>query len=177
LKGYIVSNSPTSVAPIGDGQEVRLRADGQEWILTWHRPDAIPDGKPHGSTGICVTPEADAVLSSADGVHWGLPGGRPEGDEDWEQTLRREMLEEACAVVDAARLLGFSRGHCVRGHQQGLVLVRAIWRADVELRPWVPRFEIAHRRLVSARELLSHLTPDNDGYLPTYRRAMLEAGL
>ena len=116
------------------------------------------------------------ALISADGAHWDLPGGRPEGFEDWEETLRRELSEEACAIVHAARLLGFSRGHCVRGGEKGLVLVRAIWRADVELQPWEPRFEIRHRRVVPAADLLSHLTLD-EGYLPTYRRALIEAGL
>jgi len=28
----------------------------------------------------------------------------------------------------------------------GLVLVRSIWRAGVELLPWKPHFEITHRR-------------------------------
>jgi ADP-ribose pyrophosphatase YjhB (NUDIX family) len=47
---------------------------------------------------------------SRDGVIWDLPAGRPEPGESWEQTLRREMDEEACATVIAARLLGFTRG-------------------------------------------------------------------
>src|SRR5256885_1951723 len=68
----------------------------------------------------------------------------------WEQTLRREMDEEACATVVGARLLGFTRGECVAGPERGLVLVRSVWRADVELRPWEARFEIADRRVVAA---------------------------
>jgi hypothetical protein len=38
------------------------------------------------------------------------------------------------------------------------VLVRSVWRADVELRPWEARFEIAERRVVapaSAEDMLS----------------------
>jgi ADP-ribose pyrophosphatase YjhB (NUDIX family) len=124
-----------------------------------------------------VTPEGDVVLISEHGDRWDLPAGRPEAGEDWEQTLRREMLEEACAVVRTARLLGFIRGRCIRGHEEGLVLVRAIWRADVDLRPWDPQFEIPERRVVPVAELLSYLAAEREGFLPVWRRALVEAGL
>jgi len=59
------------------------------------------------------------VLVSSDGQRLGLPGGRPEQAERWVDTLRREVAEEARAVVKSARLLGFTRGRCVRGPQEG----------------------------------------------------------
>jgi ADP-ribose pyrophosphatase YjhB (NUDIX family) len=123
-----------------------------------------------------VTADGGVVLISNDGERWGWPGGRPEGDESWEQTLRREIWEETCAIVGDARLLGFSRGVCLTGPEEGLVLVRSIWRAEVELRPWKPRFEIAHRRVVPADELLSHLWME-DGMEAIFHRALTEAGL
>ena len=102
--------------------------------------------------------------------------GRPEGDESWEQTLRREILEETCSIVRAARLLGFCRGVCLTGPEEGVVLVRSVWRAEVELMPWEPRFEIVHRRVVPATDLMSHLWME-EGFEPIYRRALEEAGL
>jgi ABC-type dipeptide/oligopeptide/nickel transport system ATPase subunit len=95
------------VDAIGDGEEVRIRSNGGDWLVTWHHPDSIPSGKRHGSLGICVAQDGNIVLISADGQHWELPAGRPEGTENWEETLKREMLEEACAIVRDARLLGF----------------------------------------------------------------------
>lgn len=103
-----------------------------------------------------------------------MPAGRTEGDETWEQTLRREMLEEACATVIDTRLLGFCRGSCVAGPEAGLVLVRSFWRARVLLGAWEPRFEISHRRVVPATEVLSHLPPP---FLPILRRALADAGV
>ena len=173
-KGQVPSSAKRE-GPIGDGEEVRLHANGQEWIVTWHVPNSVPDGRPHGSAGICLTPEGNVVLISSDGTHWDWPAGRPDNCEDWEETLRREIREEACAIVLTSRLLGFSRGHCIRGKEEGLVLVRGIWRADVELQPWKPRFEIRHRRVVQVTDFLSSLTVD-EGFLPTYRRALMEAG-
>jgi hypothetical protein len=49
-------------------------------------------------------------------------------------------------------------------------------RAEVELMPWKPRFEISHRRVVPVAELMSHLWMEN-GLEPIYRRALKAAGL
>ena len=79
-----------------------------------------------------------------------LPAGRPEGEETLEETLRRELREEACVEVLTARLLGYTRGKCVQGREQGLVLVRSVWRADVRILAWEPELEIEHRLVVPA---------------------------
>jgi predicted NUDIX family NTP pyrophosphohydrolase len=71
------------------------------------------------------------MLVSHDGIEWDWPAGRTEGDETWELTLRREILEEVCATVVDARLLGFCRSVCIAGREADLVLVRSFWRARV----------------------------------------------
>jgi hypothetical protein len=162
--------------PISDGERFVVRSNEGDWVIEWHPPVGEPDGTKHGANAFCVTHENHVVLISADGARWGWPGGRPEGDESWEQTLRREVLEEACAVVCGARLLGFCRGTCVSGPEHGRVLVRSIWRADVELNVWEPRFEIRHRRLVPAEDLLTHLWIE-EGFEALYHRALIEAGI
>ena len=159
-----------------DGEEFAARSNEGEWSIAWYPTTAIPEGAAHGPNAFCVTAENHVVLISEDGERWGWPGGRPEGDESWEQTLHREILEEACAVVVDSRLLGFTRSVCLTGPEQGLVLVRSIWLAEVELMPWEPRFEIAHRRVVPATELLAHLWME-PGFEPIYHRALVEAGL
>ena len=159
-----------------DGDEFAVRSNGGDWLTAWHSPAAVPEGIAHGANAFCVTANDRVVLISEHGERWGWPGGRPEGDESWEQTLRREVLEEACAVVVNARLLGFCRSTCLTGPEQGLVLVRSLWLAEVELMPWEPHFEIAHRRVVPATELLAHLWME-EGFEPIYHRALVEAGL
>jgi ADP-ribose pyrophosphatase YjhB (NUDIX family) len=159
-----------------DREEEPVPNGGDEWRMAWHPPDAVPPGTPHGANAFCVTADGDVVLISSDGSRWGWPGGRPERGESWEDTLRREMLEEACAEVTSARLLGFVRSRCVSGAEEGLVLVRSIWRADVSLRPWQPEFEIPFRRVVPARDLALHLWME-DGAGPVYSRAAREAEL
>jgi 8-oxo-dGTP pyrophosphatase MutT (NUDIX family) len=163
-----------TMAVIGDREELLVRAQGQVWVLSWHAPPTPPEGGHHGASGICVTDDGLVVLVGTDGEHWDLPAGRPEAGETWEQTLRREMLEEACATVRLARLLGFTRGCCLAGPERGLVLVRTVWRADVELGPWEPRFEIPYRRLVPPGQLRTLI---GGPYAPITRRTLLEAGV
>jgi ADP-ribose pyrophosphatase YjhB (NUDIX family) len=158
----------------GDGEAIDHHADGQDWVVSWH-PSALPppSGTPHGSAAVCLTVDRRVVLVSAGGTDWDLPGGRPERDEDWRTTLDREVLEEACATVEAATLLGFSRGVCTRGPEEGLVLVRSLWRAVVSLRPWEPQHEISHRLIVPADQTLAWIGPNV--CQPIYRRWFQEA--
>jgi ADP-ribose pyrophosphatase YjhB (NUDIX family) len=165
-------NFPVAV----DGQEIAVRANGGDWLTAWHPPHAVPDGTPHGANAFCVTSDSGVVLISNDNERWGWPGGRPENAESWKETLCREILEEACARVVDARLLGFCRSACLTGPEQGLVLVRSVWLAQVTLLPWEPLFEIQHRRVVAATDLLAHLWMET-GFEPIYYRALLEAGL
>jgi ADP-ribose pyrophosphatase YjhB (NUDIX family) len=159
---------------ICDGEELPVQVQGRSWISSWHPAAQPPNGTPHGSAGVCITASGALVLISADGIQWDLPAGRTEPGETWEETLRREVREEACAVVTNAQLLGFSRGICVSGPEVGLVLVRSFWQAQVVLGPWQPQFEIAHRRLIAPAEALAQLPP---ALMPFYKRAFAEAGL
>jgi ADP-ribose pyrophosphatase YjhB (NUDIX family) len=159
-----------------DGQELSFSQKGQRWAVSWHPPACVPAGRPHGANALCVTGDGHVVLISSDERHWGWPGGRPEDGEDWQQTLRRKVLEEACAEVAHARLLGFTRSACLHRPEQDLVLVRSLWRAEVRLLGWNPEPGIPHRREVPAAELRDHLWME-EGLEPIYRRALLEAGL
>lgn len=160
----------------GDLEEVTVPANGGDWRMAWYPPGDAPPGQPHGANGFCVTTDDEVVLISPDGSRWGWPGGRPELGESWEDTLRREMLEEACAMVTDARLLGFVRSRCLAGPEEGLVLIRSIWRAQVRLLPWQPQHEIPFRRVVPVHGLARHLWME-DGAEPIYSRAAREAGL
>ena len=157
-----------------EGQAFRFRDDlGQDWAESWHPPEPSgPDGKPNGSAGICFTPEKDVVLVTRPGVEWEFPAGRPEGDEDWRATLDREVLEEACAVVEAATLLGFLKVEWVSGRVRGMAFVRSLWCADVSLGPWEPRHETTGRLVVPADKALSKVGFDSK---PIYRRWFRDA--
>ncbi|MCH8910923.1 MAG: NUDIX domain-containing protein [Chloroflexi bacterium] len=135
---------------------------------------AISKRKLHGSAAVCITPDRLVVLVSQDGDSWGLPGGRPQEGEDWRATLDREVFEEACVLVEDALLLGFVQGTCTRGPEEGLVLVRSVWRADVAVRVWEPRHEIRCRNFVPQNDALEQLSFP-EGLRPIYFRWFHEA--
>jgi hypothetical protein len=163
-----------------DGEEIEVHSKGQDWLSSWH-PASMPppDGRNHGAAGICVTADGLIVLVTEDGVAWDIPAGRPEGNETLRETLEREMLEETCGRVLDARLLGYFRGLCIRGHEHGLVLVRSFWRATIELDAWNPQYEITGRRLVTPAEALDEVSASSpwSPWRRIFARAFHEAGL
>ena len=159
-----------------EGEEFRSRdGRGQEWVLSWHPPELpAPAGRANGSAGICFIPENDIVVVTWPGVAWKFPAGRPEEDEDWRATLDREVMEEACAVVEDATLVGFAKGACVEGSEKGLALVRSLWCADVSLEPWEPRHETTARLVVPPDEALERVAFGGD-HRPIYERWFRDA--
>jgi len=157
-----------------DAKAWRVSHRGQQWDIAWYPPPHPLAGTAHGSAAVCWA-HGQVVLVSSDAQLWGLPGGRPEPGEDWLDVLHREIAEEACALVTAQRLLGYSRGVCIRGHEAGPVLVRAWWAATVDLQPWQPQHEISHRKLVAPQHVYAAIWVE-DGYAPLYRRILSEAG-
>lgn len=151
-----------------------IESSGQTWNVLWYPPPEAPAGKRHGAAGICVTLQGEVVLISNDGTLWDLPAGRPESNEDWRDTLRREMHEEACVTVIAERLLGFCVSRCTQGPQTGVVLVRSFWLALVSVDDWDPQFEIECRRIVSVNEVWSHI---DQAFMNVYRHAFALAQL
>ncbi len=157
-----------------DGEEFEVEKDGQRWASSWHSGPDAPEGRQHGSAGICVTADGGIVVVSGDGRAWDFPAGRPEGEESWEQTLRRGRLEAACAVVEEARLLWVSRGSGLEGTAKGMGWGEwRIW-VKVKLLEWKPEFEIGFRKVVSAGEAID-LPPKV--FRRIWERAFGEAGL
>lgn len=165
----------TDILPADDEKRFRLRDRGEDWLISWHQPINKPDGVPHGSAGICFTPERQVVLvSSTGGVTWEFPGGRPEGNESLRNTLDRELNEEACASVIDAALLGFVLGECISGRETGRRIVRSAWATSIHLNLWAPQHETTDRRLIDPTAALDAIGIDIDAR-PVYERWLFEA--
>lgn len=124
---------------------------GSRGIVARHVRERPPADCVPGSAGaVCVTAGGDAVVVTENPTYgWGCPGGHPEGDETPEQTLAREVLEEACARVVESELLVTHELEELDDERR-IVARRwspAFW-SRVEVDPWVPEFEKKHRRLV-----------------------------
>ncbi len=165
-------NEPVSVAR---DYEVIPVGEDSGWTHAWYPPAEPPDGQSHGSGGVCFTSPDEIVLIRIRGCEpFELPQGRPEEGESWEDTFRREVMEEARAAVLEAKLLGYQRICCLKGELAGLIRVRSFWKANVKLLDWIPQQEIEERKLVSTRNVLSLLPAI---YEPIMARILVEAGV
>ncbi len=95
------------------------------------------------------------MLVTWDGEHWTLPGGTREAGERLEQTLAREVREEACARVVHSRYLGCQHVERLDGERASYYQTR-FW-ARVELEPFTREHEMTARRLVPPGRFLSTL--------------------
>ena len=147
---------------------------GLEILHTWEAGTALPAGLPVRQVGgVCLTQAGEVVLVSTDGHAWTLPGGRPEGAETPEQTLAREVLEEACAEVLTCTLLGWQRVDDPR--EPPYLQLR--YAARVRPNDFLPGHETLHRRLVSQQKVLSVLSWGHSPIAAELLRVALEADL
>ncbi len=124
------------------------------WLDPAHGP---PDELVGRAEAVAVTEEGHiVVVADSDEQLWQCPGGRREPGESLEDTLRREVLEEACARVTASELVGFQRFRHLTGGRAGRVTTDAMFWVRVQAEPFAPRFETCARRLLplaAARDL------------------------
>lgn len=134
------------------------------WKVSLHAPDDRPDGAPHGSEAICMVDEDTTVLVRNATGRLNTPGGHPEPGESSEETMIREVREEAVAEVTSWQLIAFARSECLEGERKGHVMVRDMYVARVELLPWeTPPFEIVERLQVPLDDLVRIMSADWQG--------------
>ena len=133
----------------------RTHADGRSYEVTWcHAGNVPPREQITQVSAICFTLDVQIVMVSADGEHWGIPGGHPEDGESCEDALKREVLEESCCEVETSHLLGWQH---VRDLADSSVHYQMRYCCRVNVRPFRPEYEIRYRRLVASSDFLSVL--------------------
>lgn len=79
--------------------------EGHETIHTWKLTDTPWQYQPASQIyGICYNDSGKVLLIKDE--NWQIPGGKPEKDETPEETLRRELREEAQVEITDIRPLG-----------------------------------------------------------------------
>lgn len=62
-------------------------------------------------SGLCFTKEGKLLIISSKPGKWGIPGGKLEKGENFEETFKREVKEEACVKIKKIMPLAFIRVH------------------------------------------------------------------
>ena len=133
---------------------------GTRALVSWLDPaDGPPDDLIQRAEAVAFTANGK-LIAVAEGdtrfTWWSLPGGHREPWERVEETLRRELLEEACVHMQRSEPLGFVRLHHLTGERAGRVTTDALFWARVETLPFEPAFEKHARHelsLAAARDL------------------------
>ncbi len=74
----------------------------------WHKSSNFLFLKPITQVyGVCFDSKGNILIISSDNNSWNIPGGTPEDDETPEQTLRRELKEEADMVIGENSMIGY----------------------------------------------------------------------
>jgi ADP-ribose pyrophosphatase YjhB (NUDIX family) len=138
-----VSVQPLLVETVVDG--------GARWRVSWFDPPFRPPlAETTQALGICFTRDSQIVLVTLNDTDWTLPGGTIEPGETLEQTLIREVWEEACARVRACAYIGCQRVEHPDDDRPAYYQTR-FW-ARVDLEPFVASHEMTARRLVTPGE-------------------------
>lgn len=152
-----------------DYQEIKL--DDGKWGLTWYPPEDIPNGENHGSAGVCFNREGNICLIRIKGVsYWEFPAGRPANGESNSETLKREVLEEACSEILDFQLIG----HLKTRQPDGKSRIRSFYKTNIKVLPWEQLHEIEERKFCKASEI-SGLVSEN--FRPLVLKALVESGI
>lgn len=125
-----------------------------EWLPAPFRP---PRKSVTQVSGVCFTGSGKIVLVAGQLGKWALPGGHVEPGETLEQTLAREVNEEACAIMKRAAYLGVQKVSDPDNPTGSRAYYQARFWARVELRRFKPKFERTQRALVAPSQFVSTL--------------------
>jgi 8-oxo-dGTP diphosphatase len=111
--------------------------------------------------GVCFDASGNILIIREPGKEWHLVGGKPEQGESYEETLYREVLEEANVKVNDAKMIGYQK--VVR--DDGLVAFQLRFVAKIQhvgpLRP-DPTTGLANEREFVAPESISQYVTYKD---------------
>ena len=128
----------------------------RRYRIAWFDPPFRPPlDETTQALGICFTGDNRIVLVTLNGTDWSLPGGSLEPGETLEQTLAREVREEACARVIDSSYIGCQRVEELDGDRLPYYNTR-FW-ARVELDEFRPEHEMIARRLVTPEQFRATL--------------------
>lgn len=97
--------------------------------------------------------EQNQLLIVKNGNAWTIPGGHPEKDETKEETLSRELMEEACVTLKDIQYIG-----AVEVVENGETYYQLRYTAKVlDLLPFKQEWEICERKFININELANYI--------------------
>jgi len=136
--------------------------NGRDLTLVWYESNQIPTGKKISQvSAFCVDNNGDVLIVRHEKQGWCLPGGHPEDGETVEETLRREVQEEADATIKSdINLMGYlgvfdPDNNSIEGRDY--FQLRFLCKLD-ELNDFKADFETSDRQFIKPEELPKYIT-------------------
>ncbi len=109
--------------------------------------------------GVCFNDKNEILIVRKKDGDWIIPGGHPEGIETIEETLKREMIEEADIKVTNIKLVGAQKVYPEEKQEEFYYQVRCICEVE-ELLPQTPDPDdgkMWERKFVPARKITKYV--------------------
>ncbi len=153
-----------------------LKFDGRPIEIKWIETKALPANIAVSQVaGFCFDGQKRvAIIKNEHG--WGFPGGHPEKGESNEETLQREVAEEACLSVKNPELIGYvevkdPENNSVEGKHY--LQLRYLAEAD-KINDFKKEFESSERMFVPVEELPKFISwlssPTGAGQMETLKK-------
>jgi len=86
----------------------KWKSDGRDAVSKWIPSKNYKNFKPITQVyGVCFNKKGEVLIIKDEGrTEWKLPGGTPEKGETPEETLKREIMEEATVVLGDCEMIG-----------------------------------------------------------------------
>jgi ADP-ribose pyrophosphatase YjhB (NUDIX family) len=128
---------------------------GRNLTLTWQETGEIPTNLNISQVSAFCLNDNNEILIIKNKHGWGLPGGHPESGETIEESLRREIKEEADCSIKNFKLIGYveaadPQNDSVEGKKY--VQLRFLCRLD-KIAEFRAEFETSERQFVLPKQL------------------------
>lgn len=111
------------------------------------------NGEKYTQVSAYIYNEKNQLLIVKNGDNWTIPGGHPEPGETQEQTLERELMEEACVTLKDIIYLG-----AVEVVENGETYYQLRYTAKVlEVLPFDTEWEVDEREFVRLEDLPNYI--------------------
>ena len=120
--------------------------------IAWREAAEIGNAKYTQGSGYVLNEQGQLLIVKNQNT-WTIPGGHPEAGETKEETLKRELMEEACITLKDIHYLG-----AVEVVENGETYYQLRYTAKVnELLPFQQEWEICERKFVDFADLSKYI--------------------
>ncbi len=105
---------------------------GDKFVVEWIKTNSLKGMTPINQVyGVCFNDKDEILIARKEGRgYWIVPGGHPEKNETTEETLEREMIEEADVKIKNIKVLGAQKVYPEGKPKEYFYQVRCICEVD-----------------------------------------------